>query len=82
MTGIFETFQLDDAEAEAVHDAVADVVDDVVDDAAIQQYGRVGSALMLSISHLSSRQLNCKYTETEIHIGIFHPLICVALGNY
>ena len=77
MTGIFETFQLDDAEAEAVHDAVADVVDDViddvVDDAAIQQYGRVGSALMLSISHLSSRQLNCKYTETEINIGIFHP---------
>ena len=52
------------------HDDVVDDYDDagaVDDDAVMRQHGEVGSALMLSIKPLSSRQLNCKwkYTETE-----------------
>ena len=49
--------------------AVDDHEDDdaVDDDAVMRQHGEVGSAVMLSIKPLSSRQLNCKwkYTETE-----------------
>ena len=42
-----------------------DAIDAAADNATIRQHGKVGSALMLSISHLSSRQLNCKWKYTE-----------------
>ena len=60
----------DHDDAGAVDDDAVDDHDDddaVDDDAVMRQHGEVGSALMLSIKPLSSRQLNCKwkYTETE-----------------